>query len=146
MWGEEAEMWRPWIPKMIWNFFRNNQAPPNEIKFYVNILACSYDSSFRALSQVGSTSGCQIRPSQLLESLVVSVKHTCLMQLKWAKLVFAYTCMCIKMKKEIIKWYKCKNNTYLLFRRSRVYQTDSATPILLAHLRHFSDYILCFLW
>ena len=82
---------------------RNYQAPPNVWKFYVNILACCYDSSFRALSKIGGTSGCHIRLPQLLESLVLSVKHTCLMQLKWAKLFCAYTCLCIKLTK-IIKW------------------------------------------
>jgi len=80
-------------------FPRNNQTPPTVRKFYVNILACCYDSSFRALSKAGNTSGCQIRLPQLLESLVVSVKHTCLIQLKWAKLFCAYTCMCINMTK-----------------------------------------------
>jgi len=61
---------------------RNYQAPQDVKKFHVNILVCRYDSSFRALSKVGNTSGCQIHLSQLLERLLVSVKHTCVMQLK----------------------------------------------------------------
>jgi len=84
----------------LWLFPRNYQAPPNVRKVYVNFLACCFDSSFRVLSKVGSTFGCQLRLPQLLKSRVVSVKHTCLMQLKWAKLLCAYTCMCIK------KWLK----------------------------------------
>ena len=63
------------------------QAPPYVRKFYVNILACCYDSSFRPLSIDGNTSVCQIRLSQMLESLVVSVKHTCLMQLKMSEII-----------------------------------------------------------
>ena len=65
---------------------RNYQAPPDVKKFHVNILVCRYDSSFLALSKVGNTSGCHIRLSQLLERLVVSVKHTCLMQLKMSEI------------------------------------------------------------
>ena len=66
---------------------RNYQTLPIVRKKYVNILACCYDSSLRALSKVGRTSGCQIRLPQLLESLVVSVKHTCLMQLKMSEII-----------------------------------------------------------
>jgi len=61
---------------------RNYQATPDVKKFYVNILMCLYDLSFRALSKVGNTSGCQVILSQFLECLVVSVKHTRLLQLK----------------------------------------------------------------
>jgi len=77
-------------------FPRNYQAPPNVRKFYVNFLACCHDSSFRALSNVGSTSGCQIRLPQLLESLVVSVKDTCLLQLKMSEIILSIYRMCIK--------------------------------------------------
>ena len=59
---------------------RSYKSSPDVRKFYVNILECCYDSSFRALSEVGNTSGCQIRPPQLLERLVMSVKYTSLVQ------------------------------------------------------------------
>jgi len=108
---------------------RHYQAPPDVKKFYVNILVCLYDSSFRALSKVGNTSGCQVLLSQLLEWLVVSVKHTCLMQLKISEIKLCiYLTVHKKWIKNIKEW-KYKNTTCLLCSRSRVNQTDSAAPI-----------------
>jgi len=61
---------------------RSYQAPPDVSKSYVSVFACCYDSPFWSTPEVGKTSDCKILLSQLLERLVVYVKHTYLMQEK----------------------------------------------------------------
>jgi len=86
MWGEEAEMWRPWIPKLVWEY--SWQIPSSAgCKKVVCELFWRAVMSFRALSKVGNTSGCQMRLAQRMERLVVTVKHMYLMQLKISEII-----------------------------------------------------------